>query len=137
MESKYTGRCLCGEIRYVSNAEPVFSGNCHCEDCQRSSGSAFIPAMLFSETDVSVTGMPKYFKSKGDSGRVIERGFCFNCGSQIFTKMEGMPGMLGIKAGTLDDASKFNPVMDFYVSSAQPWDHMNPAIPKRPKSPRG
>ena len=48
MESKYAGGCLCGAVRYATNAEPVFAGNCHCKDCQRSSGGAFVPAMLFS-----------------------------------------------------------------------------------------
>lgn len=67
--------------------------------------------------------------------RIIERGFCPTCGSQLFTKLEMMPSELGINAGTLDDASKFMPALDFYVSSAQPWDHMNPALPKREKSP--
>ena len=137
MESKYTGGCLCGEVKYATNLEPDFAGNCHCKDCQRSSGGAYTPAMFFPEAGVSVSGEPKYFKSKSDAGRFIERGFCPNCGSQLFTKLEMMPGVLGIKAGTLDDASKFTPRLDFYVASAPPWDHMNPELPKRDKSPQG
>jgi hypothetical protein len=137
MASKYTGKCLCGEVRYAIDAEPVFSGNCHCKDCQRSSGGAFTPAMMFPEVAVAIAGNPKYFKSEADSGRFIERGFCSNCGSQLFTKLEMMPGVLGVKAGTLDDPAKFNPILDFYVASAQAWDHMNPALPKRQRSPNG
>ncbi|MDW5415259.1 GFA family protein [Iodobacter sp. CM08] len=137
MKSKYAGACLCGEVRYESDSEPAFSGNCHCKDCQRSSGGSFTPAMFFAEASVSISGAPKYFRSTGDSGRFIERGFCPSCRSQLFTKLEMMPGVLGIKAGTLDDASMFNPRLDFYVSSAQHWDHMDPRLPKSEKSPQG
>ena len=131
MESKYSGRCLCGKISYSVDAEPLFTGNCHCKDCQRSSGSAFIPAILFLEKSVSILGEAKYFESTSDSGNIHKRGFCSNCGSQLFAKFSTMPGMLGIKAGTLDHPSNYVPKLDFYVASAAPWDFMNPELPKK------
>ena len=136
MSSNYSGKCLCGEVRYSAASDPVFSGNCHCKDCQRSSGGPYTPAMVFSKEAVTIVGEVKYFKSKADSGKLIERGFCPNCGSQLFSKFEGMPGMIGIRAGTLDDAANFHPALDFFVSSAQPWDHMNPELPKKQRSPQ-
>ena len=137
MSAKYTGQCLCGEIRYAVDVEPVFAGNCHSRDCQRSSGSAFIPAMLFPEKEVVVSGQPKYFASKGDSGNVHRRGFCPNCGSQLFGAFSNMPGMLGIKAGTLDETSHYVPRLDFYVASAAAWDFMNPQLAKKQGPARG
>jgi hypothetical protein len=136
MDRQYTGKCLCGDIQYTCTAEPAFSGNCHCKDCQRSSGGPFIPAMLFPVSAVEISGTPKYFKSTADSGKVIERGFCRECGSQLFTRLEALPEMLGVKAGTLDDASRFRPQLNFYVASAQPWDHMDAGLPKMPGPPR-
>jgi hypothetical protein len=133
----YTGKCLCGGVQYSCSAEPLFAGNCHCKDCQRTSGSAFVPAMMFAQGAVEVSGTPKYFKSKADSGRTIERGFCPECGSQLFTLLEVMPGVIGIRAGTLDDSAGFSPKLDFHIASAAPWDHMDPKLPKMPGSPRG
>ncbi|WP_248885340.1 GFA family protein [Acidithiobacillus acidisediminis] len=101
MNAKYSGKCLCGKVSYSVNAEPMFSGNCHCKDCQRSSGSAFIPAMIFREKDVDIIGEVKYFESQADSGDTHSRGFCPNCGSQLFARFSGMAGALGVKAGTL------------------------------------
>ncbi len=131
MESKDSGRCLCGEISYLVDAEPLFAGNCHCKDCQKSSGSAFIPAMLFLEKNVSILGKAKYFESTSDSGNIHKRGFCSNCGSQLFARFSTMPGMIGIKAGTLDHPSNYIPKLDFYVASAAPWDFMNHELPKK------
>jgi len=42
-----------------------------------------------------------------------------------------MPGMLGIKAGTLNDSSNYVPKLDFHVGSAAPWDFMNPELAKK------
>lgn len=131
MNAKYSGQCLCGEISYSVDIEPVFTGNCHCKDCQRSSGSAFIPAMIFPEKDVVVSGEVKYFESQADSGNIHKRGFCPNCGSQLFARFSNIPGMLGIKAGTLNDSLNYVPKLDFYVGSAAPWDFMNPELPKK------
>ncbi|MHB1579613.1 MAG: GFA family protein [Acidithiobacillus ferrooxidans] len=131
MNVKYSGQCLCGEISYSVDIEPMFTGNCHCKDCQRSSGSAFIPAMIFPEKNVAVSGEVKYFESQADSGHMHKRGFCPNCGSQLFARFSNMPGVLGIKAGTLDDSSNYVPKLDFHVGSAEPWDFMNPDLPKK------
>jgi hypothetical protein len=134
---KYSGGCLCGAVRYATDADAAFSGNCHCLDCQRVSGGPYAPVMMFPVGAVIIAGEPRYFVSKGDSGSVIERGFCQHCGAQLFLKLEAIPGLFGVRPGSLDDPSQFRPAMDFYVSSAQPWDHMDPALPKRPLSPRG
>ena len=131
MSMKYSGQCLCGAITYSVDVEPVFTGNCHCKDCQRTSGGAFIPAMIFSEKDVVVSGEPKYFGSLADSGNMHKRGFCPDCGSQLFGRFSNMPGFLGIKAGTLDNSSNYIPTLDFYVGSAASWDFMDPNIPKK------
>ena len=137
MNSKYSGQCLCGAIRYSTDVEPLFSGNCHCSDCQRTSGGAFIPVMIFPEKDVVVSGEAKYFESVSDSGNLHKRGFCPNCGSQLFARLGSLPGMLGIKAGTLNETSHYVPRMDFYVASAAVWDCMNPDLPRKPGPAKG
>jgi hypothetical protein len=32
--SKITGGCLCGSVRYTSEAEPALVAVCHCATCQ-------------------------------------------------------------------------------------------------------
>lgn len=137
MSVKYAGQCLCGEIRYEADGEPLFAGNCHCKDCQRSSGSAFIPAMMFRADDVVIAGAVRYFAHAAGNGHTHERGFCPRCGSQLFTRLSRLPGVLGIKAGTLDDASHYVPQLDFHAASAAPWDAMDPALPKKPGPAQG
>jgi hypothetical protein len=133
MKTPFTGGCMCRTIRYKCSAEPIFMGNCHCCDCQQATGSAFAPAILVPRSAVEITGEVKYYDVVGSSGHIISRGFCPNCGSRLFGK-PAIPELMGIMAGSLDAPSEFQPEMDFYVASAQPWDFMNPELPKFAKS---
>jgi hypothetical protein len=80
-------------------------------------------------------GEPKYYTAQSDSGETVSRGFCPECGSGLFSKLSASPEVLGLKAASLDDPSWFRPAIDIYTDSAQPWDAMNPDLPKVPKMP--
>lgn len=134
MTTKFTGSCLCGSVRYECSAEPIAMGNCHCRDCQKATGSAYASGLLVPQSAVTIIGDVKYHEVIGDSGGLVGRGFCPNCGSLLFSKPPN-PELMGILAGSLDDPSWFNPTMDLYTASAQPWDYMNPNLSKFAKMP--
>lgn len=136
MNEKYNGSCLCGAINYECTGEPIFSGNCHCTDCQKSSGSGYVPALMFPASAVKIFGSPNYFEKNGDSGKKIQRGFCSSCGSTVFGTFEAIPNVIGVRAGTLNNPSLYEPKLDFYTGSASHWDFMNEKIPKLKKSVR-
>ncbi|HEX3407571.1 MAG TPA: hypothetical protein VHS81_10070, partial [Caulobacteraceae bacterium] len=48
----YAGGCLCGALRFRAVGEPLFQGHCYCVDCQKASGSGFIPFLGFSSDQV-------------------------------------------------------------------------------------
>jgi len=131
------GGCLCGAVRYASSKEPIFTANCHCRDCQRSSGGAYVSVFMVPNEGLQVTGTLTYYDVIADSGNTFSRGFCGTCGTPLFGKSSGMPAGTIIKAGTLDDASWYRPALDIFTASAQPWACMNPELPKFPRSPRG
>ncbi|MGE0821693.1 MAG: GFA family protein [Candidatus Binatia bacterium] len=135
MANSVTGGCVCGAVRYECTAEPLMTGNCHCRDCQRASGGAYVPILMVPRNAVKITGEVKYYDVKGASGKIASRGFCPTCGARLFGKPEVAPDILGIFAGSLDDPSWYRPGMDIWTSSAQPWDHMNPELPKFPEMP--
>lgn len=135
MAERLTGGCACGAIRYESDAEPLMMLNCHCRDCQRASGSAFAAILAMPKAAVRLTGEPRYYGVTGGSGKTIERGFCPQCGSPVMATLERFPDMLGLQAGSLDDPSRHRPAMDVFTASAQPWDHMDPALPKHAQAP--
>ena len=127
---------MCGAVRYECAGDPIAMGNCHCRDCQRATGSAFAAAVLVPVSAVRITGEVKYYEVTGDSGTVVYRGFCPNCGARLFGKPAASPDIIDIMAGSLDDPSWFRPQADIYTASAQPRDYMNPDLPKFPRMPQ-
>lgn len=139
MSTQLTGGCACGTIRYACSAEPLLALNCHCRDCQRASGSAFVAILRVPAAAFTVTkGKPKFYTTTGDSGNSVSRGFCSECGSPLFSRLSaGLSNVVGVRVGSLDDPNGYRPTMDIFIASAQPWDHMNPELPKFPNYPQG
>src|ERR1700683_2812705 len=79
-----TGGCLCGAIRYESGGEPAFSLPCHCRDCQRQSGAAYVAAVRMPSAEFRITrGTPKRYVVKSDAGNDISRVFCGEGGAPL------------------------------------------------------
>lgn len=130
MGQKLSGGCACGAIRYETDADPVVMLNCHCRDCQRATGGGYAAIMVVPKASVHVRGALRYHKIVGNGGKAVERGFCPNCGSQVVAKLQRMPDVLGLQAGSLDEPARYEPAMDIFTTSAQPWDHMHPDTKK-------
>ena len=129
----FTGGCACGAIRYECSAEPLRSMNCHCRNCQHTSGGGYFPEVLIPIAALKITGDVKYYDVKADSGNTLSHGFCAHCGAPVFAKSSGFPDFMIVRVGSLDDPSWYQPDMDVYTSRAQPWDYMNPDLPKFPE----
>ena len=132
----FSGGCACGAIRYECAAEPVMMLNCHCRDCQRSSGGPFssfviVPAAAFKLRQ----GALRFHASPSEMGGQTNRGFCSECGSPIQSKPDAVPDIVAIRTASLDDPSWFNLQMDVWTSDVHPWDQMNPTLPKFEKYP--
>jgi hypothetical protein len=133
-----TGGCLCGGVRYESTGEPLFSLLCHCRDCQHQSGSAYIAAMRVPAAGFRVTrGEPRLYMRTSEAGNSVTQAFCGDCGAPLFIRVSVRPDIVGLRVGSLDDPSEFRPEADIFVKSAQPWDHMNPDLPKHQTYPPG
>jgi len=110
-------------VTYSVDAEPVWQGVCHCSNCQRQTASAFSPIVGVPSKSLTVEGTTlASFKTPSEGYEsTTERRFCSACGSPIFSTIESMPGVAFLKAGTLDDASWFEPTAEIWTRSAQPW----------------
>ena len=130
---KISGGCACGSIRYEGDADPAVMVNCHCRDCQRSTGSGYAPVMALPAAAIKFKGTPRYYKTIGESGKAIERGFCVNCGSPVAVKLERFPDLIGVQAASLDDPSQYKPGLELFTESAQAWDLLRAETQKKPR----
>jgi hypothetical protein len=81
---RYTGGCLCGQVRYEAEGEPLYAGLCYCTDCQKASGSGFIPFMGFASSAVRFNGRTLQYTTKAANGGDAVRNSCPICGSLVF-----------------------------------------------------
>jgi len=134
MQSEQNGRCLCGSFQYRFKAYAVLSFNCYCRDCQRATGSAFASVFAVPKNSLTMTGDYRFFAKRGESGAEVSRGFCPNCGSRAISTAEKLTAYFLVYGASLDDPSWHKPAMDSWTASAQPWDCMDPTLPKYERS---
>jgi hypothetical protein len=125
-----TGGCLCGAVRYEYEGVVGAAAYCHCADCRRVSGSAFgVSVSVEADKLTFLSGTLGHFTTIADSGSQVTRYFCTGCGSPIYTLPPHRPGIVFIKAGSLDDPSLVTPNRQAWVSSAVPWHVIPPDLP--------
>jgi hypothetical protein len=136
MNSPFSGGCACGAIRYRCTSAPIAMLNCHCSDCQRSSGAPFASGVVVMSNDLEVTGTPQVYAVAAGSGKLASRSFCPTCGTPLFTRSDNNAQFTSIRYPSLDDASAFAPMLDIWTSRAQPWVCLDEKIPHFAESPQ-
>jgi len=134
MPNPITGGCLCGKIRYEVSQPPQNVIACHCTNCQKVSGAgsshnAVVPTSAMTFT----SGRPKHFADTAQSGNILNRFFCGDCGSSLYSQREKTPEMTILKVGTLDRPGDMKLVMNIWTNSARPWMHIDPTIERHPE----
>src|SRR5689334_20567015 len=115
------GGCACAEVRYRLMSEPMFVHCCHCRNCQRQTGSAFVINLLIEADRVELlTGDPRAVEAPRDDGSPQRIFRCPTCEVGIYSEY-GPPEVLFVRAGTLDDPSSVEPDIHIYTRSKVEW----------------
>ena len=116
------GVCNCGSVRYKITDEPIFTNACHCRDCQRSTGSAFVIHSVVLKEDFEIKSVTRLTTLPSGSGAGHDPHFCAKCGTYIWCKchFSSFPTIVVPTAG-LDDASMISPQAHVFTKYKQPW----------------
>jgi len=127
-----TGGCLCGAIRYELANTPAMTGVCHCKNCQRQAGSAFstLAGVPKSEFTLTAGELKLYVDGDTKSGNSVERWFCGNCGSPVYSALGSQPDSIFLKTGTMDDTSGFDPQFHVWCDTKQNWVELKEGVPQ-------
>lgn len=125
------GGCACGALRYKVTADPLIVHACHCRDCQRLTGSAFVTNIWIEKKFVeTITGSAKSFKLHGGSGKPHEVFFCERCGTYLWSKYYAAPGdTVLLRVGTLDRPETVKPDVHIFTRSKLPWLDLPKDVP--------
>jgi hypothetical protein len=115
------GGCLCGDVRYRLDEDPVTLYVCHCTDCQTQTGTSFALSMVVRRPAFQIVrGEPREAAIELADGRVKRALFCGRCAVR-FASPSRLPGLTIVEPGTLDDTSWVRPVGHIWARSAQPF----------------
>jgi hypothetical protein len=124
-ETRITGGCQCGAVRYALHQRPKKPDICHCRMCQKAFGSFFAALAGVPRDKFEVTrGTIATFMSSDQA----ERGFCANCGTPLTFRYVAGNG-ISVSIGSLDEPEKLPPVRQSGVESRMPWFDTLLALP--------
>jgi hypothetical protein len=130
MSDALTGGCACGALRYRLASRPMFVHCCHCRDCQRQTGSAFVLNALIETARVErLAGETRGVAVPTDSGRPHEIHRCPVCQTAVWSHYGGRPALAFVRVGTLDDPRALPPDVHIYVRSKLPWIALPADVP--------
>ena len=121
MKKKITGSCLCGAVCFEVEDNFHQLNLCHCDQCQRATGSAHASNLFTDPNNIRWTKGKDYVKRFDVPGRSISNAFCSVCGSGLpYVSKTGKS--LIVQAGTLNDAITSNPrVRNIFWSERADW----------------
>ena len=130
MQKTLTGGCMCGAVRYEWQGAEFSASYCHCEDCRKATGGPYTVGVRVNEAGLTIcSGKTKGYTTIGNSGKEITREFCPECGSPLFTRAQVLPGVVFIKAGSLDEPEIVKPTHQSWVNMAVPWAYLSKDLP--------
>ncbi|KAF8500036.1 Mss4-like protein [Gautieria morchelliformis] len=121
----YKGRCLCGQITFEVNAEPLKVSCCHCLNCQKYTGTIFTTNVVFPAGSHRITKGEKlitvYQDEAQDSGNALPRHFCANCGSPLFNTNGDFGRTMAVFYSALEGFEHRAPEVEYYAKDRVKW----------------
>ncbi|KAF9493272.1 DUF636 domain protein [Pleurotus eryngii] len=123
------GSCLCKKVQFEIHGQPWTYVVCHCVNCQKFSGSAFMANAFFLFKDVMITEGKDHIKTYEDSitksGQPLIRSFCGECGSSLFLRSV-TTNLIIVNTGSIDDKLETDanikvPKCEIFVENKRPW----------------
>jgi len=119
------GGCACGASRFKYEGDIQGKALCHCRDCQKITGSTYSTNIIVPGDGFEVlSGSPKTWSKKADSGNEITSHFCGECGSTLWRDGETFGPSKVVKVGVMDDPKAIEdakPGIELYVPERISW----------------
>ena len=130
MSNPLEGGCGCGQVRYRLMSAPMFVNCCHCTNCQRQTGSAFvINALIETDRIELLSGVLDPVAMPTESGRPHDVFRCPKCKTALWSNYGARPALRFLRVGTLDHPADFVPDAHIFVRSKLPWVVLPDAAP--------
>ncbi|MDP3535560.1 MAG: GFA family protein [Halomonas sp.] len=124
----HKGSCLCGRVRYEYSGGIDEVSMCHCKQCQKAQGSAFVAVAPILSEGFRITEGACYLKEYRASPNK-SRVFCAECGSPLYSARDDRPEVKRLRLGTLDTPVLPSKRYHAWVSSKADWFELADDLP--------
>jgi hypothetical protein len=123
------GACQCGQLQLQLRSAPLFSYACHCQDCQKRTGSAFSMGLVCAAEGIAIDGQLSSWTRTSEDGHTNTRYSCADCGNIIYGASTASEGLWKLQTGLLDDTSDLHPEVHIWTCRKQAWLALPPDVP--------
>lgn len=127
-----TGGCLCGSVRYETEAPVSDATFCHCRSCRRASGAVALPWLTVERGTLRWSGRAAPASYQSSPG--VTRQFCACCGTPLTYSSTASPTTVDLTLGSLDAPGQLAPRDHIWMDDALPWDRPCDALPQHPRA---
>jgi hypothetical protein len=125
-----SGRCLCGQLRFVAEGDPKWVVYCHCASCRRHTASPVACFVNYPLARVRFTGRRTTYESSVG----VTRSHCATCGTPIAYETARRPGEIDLYLNAFDEPERFEPQAHVYFAEHLPWFDTRDDKPRLPKT---
>lgn len=112
-----------------ATSDPLFVHCCHCLNCQRQTGSAFVINVLIETDRVELlAGDPQPVSVPRSGGKKQKIWRCPTCQIALYSQYT-RASVRFVRAGTLDDPASVAPDVHIFTRSKVPWVEIPEGVP--------
>ncbi|MBT3495876.1 MAG: GFA family protein [Candidatus Marinimicrobia bacterium] len=124
-KNQMKGKCFCGKHRFVISGEPYRVVHCHCKNCQRSVGAAFVTWIVIKRNQYAIKPEAKRHQASNQAIRT----FCDTCGSSLTYAHPERADYLDITAGTINHPNSLKPDWHIWGKRKVEWIKLHDDLP--------
>jgi hypothetical protein len=133
-ESRITGGCLCGGVRFEVTEPPLFASYCHCTRCQRRTGTAASPQARLAPGSLRILSGDDLLRAYEPPGG-FPKVFCSVCGSALWSRHPTDDDIISVRLGAFDSDPGVRPSYRAFVTYAAPWEPIpDDGLPRYPEA---
>ncbi len=123
------GNCLCGAIRFEVEPPGRFCAHCHCQNCRRAHGAAFVTWVGYPVQQFRFTaGEENLVRYRTDTGAT--RSFCRHCGTTLFYEGPRWESEIHIARAVINGDIERSPGAHVYVDHKADWHEITDDMPR-------
>lgn len=117
------GQCLCGAVTFTGRIDDPAVTACHCGQCRKWSGHVWA---AFQMEDPQISGPVRWYRSSDFAAR----GFCPECGSSLFWRMDGRE-VIAVAPSAIDNPNGLRMAGHIYVADKGDYYQIADDLPQK------